>query len=335
MTTSTRPATSSDVARRAGVSRTTVSHVLNGQGERFPEETRQRVRMAAAELDYVPSPAGRALANGRSDTVVLLLPSAIFAGNLQDVADRLAVDLAAIGANLVVRFAGPTPSTTAAALVRMRPLAVVDMGVGLSAEDRAPLTTSGTLLIPQDIESADADLTALDDQIMELQVGALVTGGPSRRLYYAGLVDHRSDPFVSGRAASLLRVCDKLGIVASGTISVPLELSDAVAALKPVVSGGPIGIACYNDHVALAVLAAARELGLRTPTDVAVVGVDAIELGRLWSPPLTSVRIDIQSIADRLAAALLTAIGNRGTSTVALPLRTGSRLASLLPGGSA
>jgi DNA-binding LacI/PurR family transcriptional regulator len=314
------------------VSRTTVSHVLNGQDQRFPEETRQRVRAAAAELDYVPSPAGRALANGRGDTVVLLLPSAIFAGNLQDAADRLAVDLAAIVATLVVRFAGADRSTTAAALVRMRPLAVVDMGVGLSSEDRAPLEASGTLVIPQDVQSAAADLRALDDEIVGIQIAALLAGKAERNLYFAGLVDHRSDPFVEGRSAALARVCTNLGVSAAGVLSVPLDLAGAVAALKPLVSEAPVGIACYNDHVAIAVLAAAQELNLNTPDDVAVVGVDAIDLGQLWKPRLTTVRIDMPSIADRLASALRAAIGTGGTST--MPLSANQGLARLLPGAS-
>lgn len=331
VTPATKPATSADVARRAGVSRTTVSHILNGQGQRFPEETRQRVRAAAAELEYVPSPAGRALANGRSDTIVLFLPSAIFGGNLQDAAERLAVDLAELGANLVVRFAGPNPSATAASMVRMRPLAVVDMGVGMTPEDRAPLEAGGTLVIPQDAGSADADLRSLNDEVMRIQVGALLDSDPSRGLYYAGL-EIQADPFVAERAASLSRVCGERGVPALGTISVPLDLAGAVAALKPIVESAPIGIACYNDYVAIAVLAAARELGLRVPADVAAVGVDAIELGQLWSPRLTTVRIDMQAIADRLAAALRAAIGT-GSASTPLP-NTGRGVTSLVSGGT-
>jgi DNA-binding LacI/PurR family transcriptional regulator len=332
VTPAVKPATSADVARHAGVSRTTVSHVLNGQGDRFPEETRQRVRAAAAELHYVPSPAGRALANGRSDTVVLFLPSAIFGGNLQDAANRLAIDLAEVGANLVVRFAGPDPSATVASLVRMRPLAVVDMGAGLSLRDRAALEAGGTLVIPKEARAAEDDQRSLNDEIMRIQVDALLAGDPARAPYYAGLEDQRSDPFIEERAASLLRVCRALGVPASGVISVPLDLAGAVDALKPLVGRGPIGMACYNDHVALAVLAAARELGLRIPADVAVVGVDAIELGQLWSPRLTTVRIDMRMVADTIASALRAAIGRGGASTDVLS--TGRGVATLVPGAS-
>lgn len=66
--------TSLDVARRAGVSRTTVSFVLNNvEAMQISEETRQRVQQAARELGYVPDAAAQALASGRSKTIGLLL----------------------------------------------------------------------------------------------------------------------------------------------------------------------------------------------------------------------------------------------------------------------
>jgi DNA-binding LacI/PurR family transcriptional regulator len=61
--------TSHTVAERAGVSRTTVSFVLNGRDQGIPDETRERVLQAAAELGYVPSAAATTLASGRTRTV--------------------------------------------------------------------------------------------------------------------------------------------------------------------------------------------------------------------------------------------------------------------------
>lgn len=70
-----RRPTLADVASATGVSTAPVSYVLNDKpGQSIPEHTRERVRAAAAELGYVRSGAARALARGRSDLVLLVVP---------------------------------------------------------------------------------------------------------------------------------------------------------------------------------------------------------------------------------------------------------------------
>src|SRR5450756_2476306 len=72
MTRPVKRSTSVDVARAAGVSRTTVSYVLNDRpGESIPEETRRRVLESAERLGYRPRPSARTLAGGRSDIVAV------------------------------------------------------------------------------------------------------------------------------------------------------------------------------------------------------------------------------------------------------------------------
>ncbi len=61
------------------------------------------------------------------------------------------------------------------------------------------------------------------------------------------------------------------------------------------------GVAAYNDEVALAVLAGARRLGLAVPADLAVVGVDDIPAAAVASPPLTTVKADLEVLARHIA----------------------------------
>ncbi|MDX3179660.1 LacI family DNA-binding transcriptional regulator [Streptomyces sp. ME02-7008A-1] len=299
--------TSSDVARHAGVSRATVSHVLNGQGDRFPEETRRKVLAAAAALEYLPSPAGRALANGRGDTVVFLLPDTTFRSGLQDAVDLVAEATAPLGANVVVRFAGRAPATTTS-LMRLRPLAVLDFSV-LSTEDRMRLEAAGALVLPRNLASdAYQEWRSFDDTVAELQVGALTVRGP-REMYYATLRDDRSVPYGLPRADSFTVACEKRGLGRPGSVAIPLELAGAVEALGAIKGRAPLAVACYNDYVALAVMAAVRELGLSVPGDIVVVGVDDVEVGQLWSPRLTTVRIDLRQVIGRIVAELREALG--------------------------
>lgn len=98
--------TSSDVARAAGVSRTTVSYVFNGRGA-IPEETRTRVRAVADSLGYRPSGIARALRTGTTDLVVLVLPAWSPSDVLGRLIRRMSMGLEALGLPMVVTQVEP------------------------------------------------------------------------------------------------------------------------------------------------------------------------------------------------------------------------------------
>ncbi|PAK28031.1 hypothetical protein CJD44_00880 [Streptomyces sp. alain-838] len=105
MTPSVKRPTSADVAREAGVSRTTVSYVLNNRpGQTIPEETRQRVLQAAERLHYRPHASARALAAGRTDVVLLSIPDLPMGASLSRYVEELAAALADHGLTLVTHL---------------------------------------------------------------------------------------------------------------------------------------------------------------------------------------------------------------------------------------
>jgi len=290
------------VAKKAGVSRATVSHVLNGQGSRFPEATRVRVLDAAAELQYRPSPAGRALVTGRSDILVLLIPNTTFGSNLQDFVDAVTSRATLHGLSVVVRFAGRDAAETLAAILQFRPVAVVDLGV-LTAQDRDAISASGAVPIPRLPEGESLD-DNLNVRIGRSMADDLLRNGP-RPLAYAALLDERLDPFGPGRYEGMKTEARERGLPEPVRIDVPLDIVGATLALDAATTEGlPLGVGCYNDDVAIAVLAAGRALGLDVPRSLSVVGVDATEIGQLVSPRLTSVRAENRVLIDRIAADL-------------------------------
>ncbi|MET4591674.1 LacI family DNA-binding transcriptional regulator [Arthrobacter sp. 754] len=305
MTAETKPTkrpTSFDVAKLAGVSRATVSHILNGQGSRFPEETRAKVLKAAGELNYQPSPAGRALVTGRSDILVILVPNTTFGSNLQDLVDNVTQRAAAHGLSVVVRFAGSNPGETLAAILRFRPVAVVDMGI-LGADEREVLHNSGAAVIPR-IPASEDPTHDINHVIGRTMAKTLLRNGP-RQLLYAALLDERLDPFGPGRFEGMKAAARHEGLPEPERIEIPLELERATTALAAVqAKDAPLAVGCYNDDVAIAVVAAGRALGLRIPEDLSVVGVDATAIGQLVSPRLTSVRIHNAPLMERIASDL-------------------------------
>ncbi|WP_082492272.1 LacI family DNA-binding transcriptional regulator [Leifsonia sp. Root4] len=305
-----RPATSVDVARHAGVSRSTVSNILNGNDARFPERTRQRVLDAARELQYRPSLAARSLVSGRSDTVVVLIPNTTFGSNLQDAVDQMMAGTSKFGGNVIVRFAGSTPDATIHAITALRPLAVVDFGV-LSRAERAPIEEFGTIIVPSLTATSNVES---DGGIGRIQAEALLENG-RRPLWFAALADARLDPYGPRRYLALRDYCEGVGLPEPRHLEVPLKLEGAIAALRPIVDEMiPAGIACYNDDVAVAILSAARELGASVPDRLAIVGVDHTALGQLWSPRLTTVDTDFRGMVRGLAHDLSVRLGNEQAS---------------------
>jgi len=319
------PATAADVAARAGVSRTTVSHILNGRGDRFPPSTRDRVLTAAKDLDYRPSPAGRNLVNGRSDTVVVLAPNTTWGPNLQDSVEQVARDVEPFGGTAFVRFVGDEEgAATVSSILMLRPLAVVDLGV-LTAEDRQRLRDHGVITLPH---TAPEGAPGLDRTIAEMQLRELHRSG-KRTIYFGALSDTRLDQYGPHRFAHLSDLRREAGLPQPVWVDIPLEIDGAVAAIKSIARAEPVGFACYNDDVALAVVAAASRLGIRIPEDLAVVGVDHTPVGQLWTPPLTTIDVNVRAIMDASIHDLEKELGR------AVPETTHRiELARLIPGGT-
>lgn len=332
MTATTPRATSLDVANHAGLSRSTVSQILNGNDERFPQETRDRVAAAAAELGYRPSRAGRALVTGVSDVIVVTVPNVTFGRHLQDTVDRIAQATASRGMSVVVRYAGDDPQATLTAVLDLRPAAVVDMGVFASTEDRRMIEAQGTRIVPS-LAAGDALREDPNHLVGRLQASHLLAD-PDRIIAVALLDDDRPDEYGPTRASGVVDEVVGAGRPTPPILSVPLERDAATAVLERLVTehpGASFGICCYNDDVAIALLAAARELGLDVPGRVALVGVDRTAIGQLVDPPLTSIAVDMGAIVRGMLGDLQFLTAPEETEFFA---RDFSEFVTLVPGGS-
>jgi len=298
--TSGRP-TSWDVARLAGVSRSTVSQVLNGNDERFPQETRDRVLAAVSQLSYRPSRAGRSLVTGLSDLIVVVVPRVIFGRHLQDAVESLSARAAPLSMSVVLRYADVDSAVTVAAILDLRPAHVVDFGV-FTDQDRHAIETAGIRV--QSTQEMIARLAGDPNrQIGVTQARHLLANG-ERRLVSALLLDDHEDVWGPTRQLGTADEARRQGVAAPLVVRVPLDLAGAVGALRTAVSqaaGQPLGVCCYNDDVAIAIIAAARELNLAVPADIAVIGVDYTQVGQLIRPRLTTVEIDLPKIMVGIA----------------------------------
>lgn len=306
--------TSADVARAAGVSRGAVSQILNGRGQRFAETTRQRVVDTAARLEYQPSLAGRALARGTSDVVVAVVPNTTFGGHLQDMLDVMTSELAQRGYTLVTRFSADDVGAFDRFLVTLQPAAVVSMA-HLAPELVEVLQRRGVPMAASAAPtSADQDYNAI---IGALQAQHLIDRG-HRRLAYVRLSDSRENVYGDARLAGFRTASSEAGLELPPVFDVTVDDRGAGRVLRE--AGAPgVALGCYNDDLALALIARAHESGWAVPGDVALIGTDNSLLARALTPRLTTISYDPRAFARGLAGMTLQTLGHDDASLAARP----------------
>ncbi|MEV4117068.1 LacI family DNA-binding transcriptional regulator [Nonomuraea sp. NPDC049695] len=302
--------TSSDVARAAGVSRATVSFVLNDKpGMRITEETRRRVLEAARDLDYRPHASARSLAAGRSDVVLLAIPDLPIGAGISRFVEELTTALAAYGLTLVTHLAAahgrPLPDVCAA----------VDASVvvGFSSFDQHTVQAlhraGADLVLPSEAEGASPMR-----HVGRLQAEHLIGRG-HQRLGYA-LPGHPAfRQMADERLRGATDACTKAGLEPPVPLTVHLETASAARAVTGWREQTVTGVCAFNDETAIALLAGLHEHGLAIPTDMAVVGADDIPTARLAVPPLTTVCYDLHGVARHRAETIVTSLAGAGETT--------------------
>ncbi|MFG2309281.1 LacI family DNA-binding transcriptional regulator [Streptomyces sp. NPDC048566] len=306
--------TSADVARLAGVSRATVSYVLNdARAVRISEPTRRRVRAAAEELGYVPHAAARSLRSGHSRMVLVPAPAAStgflyhrFFAELQAALGRLDYTVVQYGGG------GLRGDEAARAWAELRPVAVLVPGGGLGPRGVAVLRRAGVRAVvtlgPERVEGAHALLMdhervgrAAGEHLLargRRAVGVVLPGEPGLEIFSA--------PRLAGVRHALA------GSGATVTeLPLPYEEEAAAALAGRWRSLGLDAVFAYNDEYAMLLMRALQDEGVSVPGRTAVVGADDLVLGRLLRPRLTTVHLELPSARD-LAALVDRAVSEPG-----------------------
>ena len=322
-----RRPTSTDVAAAAGLSRATVSYVLNDTPNQvIPESTRQRVLAAAAALGYTPSAAAKALRSGRSDVVLCLLPDWPIGANVGHLIEQLSVALARRGLTFVVHPLAGTERAVGELWKAITPVAVVSFEP-LPEQDVATMRSAGievTVALLGATATGPEAFAFSDQRTGRLQAEHLAAGG-HRKLGYADPDDPRVGGFAAVRLDGVRQACAELGLAEPAVQTVALEADSAASAIGAWRRDGVTAVCAYNDEVALALFAGLRQLGLAAPADLAVIGVDDIPAARLASPPLSTVRADLPALSGYLADRI-----TAGLSGEPVPQRPGSDLHALV-----
>ncbi len=321
-----RRVTSADVAREAGVSRATVSYVLNNTPHQsIPDETRRRVREAATRLHYTPSAAARTLSRGHSDVVLYLLPETLpLYTQFGVLLEQLSSSLARAGLTLVAHPWSRDQRPTNQVWKALAPVAVLAQHLEpdeIKAMHEAGVRVARTATEPDEFHRWSY---AVQDEICDRQVEALAAAS-HERLGYAIPDDERVHDEVERRHGGVRRACAARGLPEPVALVVGGSPGTAAKTVTAWRSAKVTGICAFDDVSALAVLAGLRHRGLSAPADLAVVGVYDSPVAKLADPPLTTVAIDAKAMADYAAKVLLRRIEGKTQ-----PRRTGPAVTRLV-----
>jgi DNA-binding LacI/PurR family transcriptional regulator len=313
--------TSADVAKRAGVSRATVSYVVNGlETVNLAPETRERVLAAAAELGYSQYGPGRTLKSGRSDVVLFVLNDLPGGHAVNTLLDELEAKLAASELSLVIFRVTPRGNPLSRIWREIGPFAVIGIE-SINDRDAAEMQVAGIDVIRLVLQGGDEPgvLTQSQTEVGEAQVRYLAGRGRSR-LGYAYPDDPRVEAFASLRLKGAQRAARDLGLPELDIRTVPLDRAAATQAVRAwTETPEPVtGVCAYNDEVAYAVLAGIADNGKAVPQDIAVIGVDNDPLGALINPSLTTVDTRHVETADELARLVIAARNGATAAMVAI-----------------
>ncbi len=315
-----------DVAARAGVSFTTVSHVLNGT-RRVSEESRWRVERAVAELGYVPSALARSLKTSETHVLGVLVPNItnpFFAELMRGVEDAARGQ----GYSVFLCNCDDDPARQLGYVQRLLARRVDGLLLANSAAEAS--TVSGalkqtpvpTVVVDRAVAGLDADLVRVDN-----------TGGARLATEHLLGLGHRRIACLAGPLAfevSRARVAGwREALAAAGItpapgwlVEGPYSPAQGHAATLGLLADHPeiTAICAGNDLLGIGALRAAAERGVAVPRQLSVIGFDGIELGGFVHPGLSSVGEDIRAIGERAAAVLIERI-RRSASRQPSPLR--------------
>ncbi len=283
-----------DIAEEAGVSHSTVSRALQGTG-RMSEETRARIIELAAEMGYTPDALARSLVRGRTHTVGVVVTT---------IADPFVAGIVA-GIEEVAGEAGYTVLLGASHSNPEREIAVVE-NLRQRRVDAVIVTASRVGdHYSEHLQRFGAPIVLVNNMVQGEYLYAITCDqidGAYQATSYLIELGHRRIAYIGSATrqhSSRLRQRGYETAVAEAGLPIdphlvvsPIAPSDVEVgqkALQTLWPMHPSAILAYNDLTAIGVMMAAREMGIRIPEDLSLVGFDDIDVTEFVTPPLTTV----------------------------------------------
>ncbi|WP_180698921.1 LacI family DNA-binding transcriptional regulator [Pseudomonas crudilactis] len=302
-------ATIKDVAALAGISYTTVSHVVNNTRP-VSQEVRLKVEAAIKSLDYVPSAVARSLKAKTTATIGLLVPNSLnpyfaeLARGIEDYCERN-------GYCVILCNSDDNPDKQRSYLrvlleKRIDGLIVASAGGDSGLAQGLAGVKTPMVIVDRSLDGVDADLVRIDHEygaylatrhLLELGHRDIATiGGPA------------STSVAQMRLAGYCRALKEAGVEVRQKRMLESDFTSTGgynAAATLLESNPPSAIFAGNDMIGIGVLRAAAERNVRVPSELSVIGFDDIQMSRYVYPALTTVGQSILQLGEMAAEVLL------------------------------
>lgn len=298
--------TTHDVAAEAGVSQPTVSLVLSENPRaRVADATRRRVVEAARRLGYQPNMLARGLVKRRSYALGVIVPDLDnpFFTEVVSGAQRVAVET---GYAVLLCDARETSAANHVTALSTR---LVD-GIILDAGSARVVTTSDigpTNVVVVDEPAAGWPSVASDArEAGRLAARRLIELGHRRIAFLGPPSDTHTFRMRERGFVEALREAG-LGIASEDLGRVPASVGGGARGMRALLSAeeAPSACFCANDLVAIGALKACLSAGMSVPADMSIIGCDDIEMSRVVTPELTTIRIPAREMGARAARLLI------------------------------
>lgn len=305
---SAQAVTIGDVAAAAGVSRATVSRVLNGLAT-VDREIVARVEQTIAELGYRPSVTARNLSLGRTNTVGVVVPdlgNPMFQAILSGVTRAAGRD----GKRILVADTGEQAGAEREVALEMRRAtdALVLCAPRMPDPELSEVLaqSSPVVIVNRAVADSTVSQIALDYADATAQViDRLATLGHRRVLYLGGPIASASNRL---RVRAIADAATRHPEVSIEQMTVGPSLGDGTDAVEAALASGASAVMAYNDLVAIGLISGLRERGVDVPGRISVVGMDDIPFARFAYPTLTSVALPQDQLGELAWQALRAAL---------------------------
>ncbi len=316
-----------DVAREAGVSTATVSHVLNNT-RYVSDVTRATVERAIEKCNYYPNAHARSLASGRSHTIGLVV-SDITNPFFPELVKSIEAVAFARGYDCVLSNTDYDAKRTSSYVRRIIEGKVAGVALMTSELDRAlidELARKNVSVVFLDFGSIGAHMSKL---VVDYETGI------EEAVEHLHSLGHRNIGYIGG-PARLRSACKRLAAFKHATARyIPERTPSVIYEADFQLEGGrraahamlaqsepPTAVMVANDMMALGVVRECHAAGLSIPQDISVIGFDDIAFAALADPPLTTVCLPREELGRKAVEALITTIETPGSQGVEMRVAT-------------